>query len=248
MSTVKEIKMEDMTRLRELSRRVASSMSEDVNAYLKTLTLLFSPRKVLGEFMAGGDKGKVVGAEKNFSLIEEQYKAIMRDSFGYATKLSSIVPVVSSKLMLNSWESLEDFDGLRLTITSPTKWVLGYESSVSMKELIQIHAEGGKLPQEKASTFVIAKLVMKCQLDNSKGLVRLIEGLGYKLTEEKLPSVTGELPHMVLHAPIESFRPQDDLVKMASQFSGSSTFEELIDEEAINALQNPLKDKLDALL
>lgn len=248
MSNIKEIKMEEMTQLRELSRKVSTSLEQELGAYLKTLTPLFSPRKVLGEYMSGTNKDKVLGAEKNFAIIEEQYKDIMLEGFNYSAKLSSVIPMVASKLSLYNWMYRADLGGMDLNIVSPVKWVLGYENSVSIKSLFQSNSDGKNVSQEDASEFVISKLVIAKLLENTPSLITLIKGLGYTINVETHPEVSGKLPYVVLSAPIEAFRPQDDMVKMAAQFSGASSFEELLDNEALDAIPNHFQDKIRALV
>lgn len=247
MANVRDIKMEELTQFREISQKVSSHLLDELTRYLKTLTPLFSPRKVLGEYMAGATKDKVIGAEKNYSMIEERYKVIMRDAFGFSAKLSSVVPVVSNKITLYNWEYLETFDETLLTISSPTKWVLGFENAVNIKRLLQMKTENKKLLQEEATAFVVSKLVMAQLIDNSPGLRNIVEGLGFKIIAGKIPECSGDLPYVILSAPFESFRPQDELVKMAAQFSGSSSFGELIDIADIEQMSYPKRDHLLAI-
>ena len=238
---IKEIQMEQMSKLRDLSRNVANHLSEEITAFTNTLTLLFSPRKVLGEFMSGSGKDKVIGAENNFSVIEERYKSVMREAFGYSVKLSSIVPAVSSKVTLNNWEYIEDIDGTNITFTAPTQWVLGYDNSLTLERLLETKRQGKDLSQEEISTFVITKLVLQRLFEVSPNLTRLYEGLGYKVEQRTMPSVSGSLTYIVLTGPVDSFRPQNEIVKMATQFSGSEDFAELVDEDAIKKIPNRIQ-------
>jgi len=245
---IKEIQMDQMSKLRDLSRNVANHLSEEITAFTKTLALLFSPRKVLGEFMSGSGKDKVIGAENNFSVIEERYKAVMREAFGFSVKLSSIVPAVSSKVTLNNWEYIEDIDGTKITFTAPTQWVLGYDNSLTLERLLETKLQGKTLSQEEISNFVITKLVLQRLFEVAPNLTRLYAGLGYTVESRTMPDVSGSLTYMVLTAPVESFRPQNDMVKMATQFSGSESFAELIDEEAIQQIENRIQTQLNQYL
>lgn len=249
MTEIKQIEMQEMTGLRDTSRKISSVLSNELNGYVKSLTPLFSPRKVLGEFMAGANKDKVVGAEKNYSLIAEQYKAIMREAFGHASKLSSSVQPLSHQLVLTPWASIESFDDLKLTLISPTRWVLGYESNYNHQRLLQrVMAGEGAPNSDEISGYVVAQLVMAQLIDSNPGLKRLFDGLNFTLSIETLSAQAGKLPFVVLTAPCQSFRPQDDLVKMASQFSGSTSFEEMVGESEVNGMNNIFQDKLLAQL
>lgn len=244
----KEIQMEQMSVLRDLSRKVATHLTEEITLYTRTLALLFAPRKVLGEFMSGSGRDKVIGAENNYSVIEQRYKTIMRDAFGLSSKLSSVVPTVSSKVTLNNWEVIEDIGEMKVTFMSPTEWVLGYENSVTLERLLESKDQNKALTQDEISKFVITKLVVQRLFEISPNLKRLYEGLGYQLVERKQPEFSGDLTYMVLVGPVLSFRPQEDLIKMAAQFSGSENFTELVDEEAISNIKNITKESLSTLL
>ena len=51
MSVVKEIDMQQMGQLRNQSQKASQFLDKRLNGYLQTLTPMFAPRKVLGEFM-----------------------------------------------------------------------------------------------------------------------------------------------------------------------------------------------------
>lgn len=245
MTQIQTIKMEQMTGLRDTSRKISSVLSQELHGFVKSLSPLFAPRKVLGEFMAGANKDKVVGAEKNYSLIGEQYKAIMRDAFGHAGKLSGSVPPINHQLVLTPWASIESFDDLVLMLISPTRWVLGYDANYSHQRLLQRAMVGEGAPNsEEISAYVVAQLVLAQLVDIQPGLKRLFDGLNFTLSVETLPEQAGNLPFVVLTAPCQSFRPQDELVQMAAQFSGSTSFEEMVSESSVAGMPNAFQNKL----
>ncbi|WP_026375729.1 hypothetical protein [Aestuariibacter salexigens] len=244
MPATKEIQVDKMAELRELSNKVSEYLNKELTGYVKTITQLFSPRKVLGEFMAGNSKDKVVGSEKNFSFLQERYKSIMKDAFGMTAKLSSIVPTVSSKLSLNQWEYIQQIGDKAITISSPTEWVLTYDSSMNINRLLQAKVSGKTLSQDDVSRLVIDQLTMQLLFENNPGLTRLFNGMGYQVEVRTLADTSGELPYIVLSASVQSFQPQEDVIKMATQFSGSSTFAELIDMDAIENIPHTVKDNL----
>ena len=76
----------------------------------------------------------------------------------------------------------------------------------------------------------------------------MLAGLGYEVSIEILPEISGDLPYVVLTSIVPAFRPQDTLVGMVSQLSGGSSFEELVDVEGIEGMPFLLKDRLLAQL
>jgi len=248
MTPIKEIQLEQMTQLRKRSKAVSVILNKELQAYLKTITPLFSPRKVLGEYMQSASRDKVVGAEKNYSIILENYKAVLRDAFGFNAKLSSPVPAIQNELVAEPWVYSDDLEGTVLSFSSPVRWVLSYDCSYDLPRLIAEKLKGEQPHYDSITPFVLNALVIWLLLENSPGLVRLLEGLGYEVSVERQPDIAGSLPFVVLTSRVAAFRPQNDLVRMVAQFSGSSGFEEIIDVDQLESIENPLQMKLQSLL
>ncbi len=250
MTPIKEIQFEEMSALRERSQKIGSLLSEDLRAYTKTLTALCAPRKVLGEFMQSASRDKVVGAEKSFALLEERYKAVMRDAFGLSAKLSTPLPAIHNKLSLTPWCYSEVLTGSSspLIFSTPVRWVLSYDCSYDLRDLITDRIKSEELRYEEVSPFVVRALVAWLLFEQSPELKRILSGLGFDVSLEVLPEISGDLPYVVLTSTVPAFRPQDSLVSMVSQLSGGSSFEELVDVDGIKAMPFVLKDRLLAQL
>lgn len=248
MTPIKEIQLEQMTQLRERSKAVSVILDKELQTYLKTIIPLFAPRKVLGEYMQSASRDKVVGAEKNFSIILENYKAVLRDTFGHNAKLSSPVPAIQNELVAKPWVYSDNLDGSVLSFSSPVRWVLSYDCSYDLHRLVSERAKGEQLHFDSISQFVFNALVIWLLLESNPGLARLLEGLGYSVSFETQPEIAGALPFVVLTSPVPAFRPPDELVRMVAQLSGGSSFEEIIDVDQIDAIVNPLQIKLQAQL
>lgn len=244
----KEIRVEEMTQLREFSRSVSETLLKDISGYLKTLTPLFSPKKVLGEYLSGVSNDKVIGAEKNFRAIEERYKQQMLDGFGFKAKLSSVVPSINGKLSLTNWRESVNVDGKELVIIYPTKWVMSYDGGFNIQNLVQMNMEGHDLDFEEVSEFVIKQQLLKRLFENAPELNKLLNGLGYSTEFVKVSTAKGYVSVLVVNSYVKSFRPQDDLVKLACQLSGGSEFEELIDKEAIESIENIFQNNFLSLI
>ncbi|WP_415891641.1 hypothetical protein ACMXYN_09685 [Neptuniibacter sp. PT8_73] len=246
MTPVREIQFEDLSSLRDQSKKVSSLLSEDLHGYVKTLTTLCAPRKVLGEYMQSASRDKVIGAEKNFSLLEERYKSVMRDAFGLSAKLSTPLSAIHNKLSLTPWSYSQELSGLSspLLFSTPVRWVLGYDCSYDLVGLISDRIGGQEMRYEEVSPFVIRALTIWLLIEQSPDLQRILSGLGYEVSIETLPDVSGDLPYVVLTSVVPAFRPQDSLVSMVSQLSGGSTFEELVDIDGLEGMAFDLKDRL----
>ena len=95
--------------------------------------------------------------------------------------------------------------------------------------------------------FVVNALVMNLFLAKYPGIAQVLSDLRYEVHVDKCPGL-GMLPFITLSACLPSFRPADNLILMASRFSGVSNFVELIDVDTVHTLQDPLNLRILELL
>ena len=95
--------------------------------------------------------------------------------------------------------------------------------------------------------FVVNALVMNLFFAKYQGMAQLLSDLRFQVNVDKCPGL-GALPFVTLNACLSSFRPADNLILMATRFSGVSNFVELIDIDAVHTLQDPLKPRIEELL
>ena len=147
MENVKEIDLEQMGHLRNVSQKIAHFLNTRLSGYLTTITPLFAPRKILGEFMESAFREKVPGADKNFAEIEKKYKAIARETFGLPSKLGTPLANIRNEIEVYPWEYVYDLDGdsdQKVRISSPVRWVMAYSSDYSLSDLLEGAAEKEK--------------------------------------------------------------------------------------------------------
>jgi hypothetical protein len=94
---------------------------------------------------------------------------------------------------------------------------------------------------------VVNALVMQLFLARYPGISQLLSDLRFQIQVDKCPGL-GTLPFVTLDACLPSFRPADNLILMATRFSGVSNFVELIDVDVVNTLQDPLRSRIEELL
>ena len=68
MTPVKEIDLQQLGHLRNISQKITQHLQRKLNDYLITVTPLLAPRKVLGQYMQSAFNDKVPGDDKNFRL------------------------------------------------------------------------------------------------------------------------------------------------------------------------------------
>jgi hypothetical protein len=246
MTKVKEIQLDQLTGMRDASQKISQSLHQLLSAHMKTLTPLFAPRKVLGEFMESAFKDKVPGADKQFAKLEGRYKALCQTPFDIPSKLSTPVPNIKNQLALYPWAYPYTIGDLVLSVRSPVRWVLGYAASYDLAKLLADHMAKEKPRYEDIKTLLLTTLTMSALMETNIGLKELINGLSFSVSIEHSP-IAGDLPFIVISAPLSAFRPQDDMMKIVAQLSGTPVFEELVDVDEIATLEHPFKSRLQGI-
>ena len=100
---------------------------------------------------------------------------------------------------------------------------------------------------EALRQFVINALVMQLLIKSQLNLVQLLAALRYQIDIKPLPGLAA-LPFVTITAPLTSFRPADELLLMATRFSGVPAFVELISSESIEHFDDPLRTQLQQAL
>jgi hypothetical protein len=250
MSTVKAIDLQQMAHLRNVSQKVSQFLSQRLHAYLHTLTPLFMPRRILGEFMQSAFEGKVPGADKNFTALHERYQKLCGKPFNLPTKLTTPLPTIKNQLEIVPWEysyQVGEDKAQRITITSPVQWVLSYTSGYSFSRLRATRFGQEAQKPEEIKQFIINTLTMHLLMEQSPGIKQIMEDLRFPVHIEESPDL-GALPFVVICSVIPAFRPQDDIIQTVTQLSGRPVFEEIIDIEALENLEDPFHQTIRTFL
>jgi hypothetical protein len=240
-----QITLDQLLELRQLTEKLSGLLKEQLGDYLATLRPLIAPRRVLGRY--AGAVGSIAREDQAFEELGKQYDAIcgrFRLSSGLEKgDLSS----VDADLELYPWEYTHDaiVDGQThpVTVTSPVRWVLTYQSEYTLKHMREVIAGKAERRPHAVQNFVIHALAMNLVLSRNAGVSRILKDLRFDLSTE-FSSDFGKLPLTTLHAPLHSFLPDDKVVLSSTRFSGVPEFIELIDTESIETLGDPLQAKL----
>jgi hypothetical protein len=84
-------------------------------------------------------------------------------------------------------------------------------------------------------------------MEKNPGLQRLLSDLRFRWQLQPVPDLHN-LPMHTLSFSLPSFRPSDDLILAATEFSGIPAFIELIDVAAVRDIADPLKTRIDELV
>ena len=243
MTSAKEIDMKSMGNLRQASQKISSALRKRLNGYLQTLTPLFAPRKVLGEFMESAFKERVPGADANYIALEETFKILARETFDIPAKLSTPVSNIRNLLEIQPWEYRYLIGGdtdRQVIITSPVRWTLSYAGGTTLSEVMRHQVSEEMLEAEDLKQFIVRTLTLNKLLETSPSIQQMLGDLRFPLSSET-SKATGDLPLSVIGSDLATFRPQDELIETVTQLSGKPVFEELIDLDAIETLPDPFK-------
>jgi hypothetical protein len=241
---------EQLATLRRKTEAIAQFLRDQLQAHLETLRPLFAPRRFLGKFVAG--KEEVPGAEKAVAQLQTQFQEVCGKPFALPAEFDTgLLSDIDNRLVLFPWEYTYDAtyqnETKTLTMTSPVRWVLTYSSGYTLEQLRHVLADQHQSRPDYVRQFIVNALVMRLCLEKFPGLVQLFADLRYQIRTEKV-SGFGDLPLLTITSCVSSFRPADELILMATRFSGVPAFIELVDVDSVPALEDPLKERIEQLL
>jgi hypothetical protein len=249
-SKAEALTFEQLAKLREQTEAIAGFLRNRLQGHLETLRPLFAPRRLLGKYV--DRKADVPGSEKAAAQLRERFKEACGAPFSLTPELDEdFLGRIDNRPELYPWEYTYEAKGegepRALTITSPVRWVLTYGSGYTLSQVRQTVAGKRERRSDDIRQFVVNALVMNLFLAKYPGIAQLLSDLRFQVHVDKCPGL-GALPFVTLSACLPSFRPADNLILMATRFSGVSNFVELIDVEAVQTLQDPLKPRIEELL
>ena len=248
--TRKKLDNEEFLKLRQAMEKIAQLMTKRLKGHIEAIKALFIPRMLLGNFIKSALMDEVPGTEKAFAELQALYGAICEKPFGLPRKLTPPLPPILNQLDIVPFQyvlSLEGSEDKTVSITSPTQWILSYRSECSLNRLRAMTS--GKEPRQpdEMRQAIIHHLVMVLFFRHFPSLTQLFEDLRYQVETRELADL-GNLPAVMLRAPIETFLPPDDFIVQVTQLSGIPAFQEIIDPEAVENIPDPLKEALRNLI
>jgi hypothetical protein len=233
--------------LRKLTRSVSERIETQLKSYLSTLAPLFSPQPILGEYIRGGSKSSVKGAEKRFQELKKHYSAISRQKpFSLDSEISppldifaatpALTPVTYAYSAENAGKTSD------LTVTSPLKWILSYPGMAPNQITELLKGNRNQIQDELAHTLLQC-LTLSLILEKQTGLRTLLKDLRFELETTHVDAL-GDLPVLLISCPISTELPSDDVIIQNTEISGIPSFEEVIKIDDIKVMSDPLKETL----
>lgn len=241
------LNVEQLLHLHTLTKDVSKIFQKQLRGYLETISLLFRPRRTLGDAMEGIERDSAPNSERSVTELRELYRRIASRPFDLRPELTLPLESVSTQIQLYEWEYLHQTKtdrGFRsIRVTSPLTWVVAYSSTYSLHMLRQVLAGQEERNTESVRAFVLRACVMHLQFSKFPAIAELLTGLRYRVEVRRSPEL-GDLPLVTISAPFPTVRPPDSLVNVASGLAGGTTFAEVLDVDAVRSLRDPLREEI----
>jgi hypothetical protein len=236
--------------LRKLTRSISEKIETDLKGYLSTLAPLFSPAPILGEYIRGGSKTPIKGAEMAFRELKSRYQAIAgQKPFSLPTELASPLDIFAATPSLTEvaypYSANQGEKSASLTVTSPLKWVLSYPD-LDPKRLLEMLQGNRNQLQDELSHALLQCLTLNLVLEKRPGIVNILRGLRFNLDTIHHEGL-GELPVIILSCSLRTLLPPDEIIIQNTEISGIPSFEEIINIDDIRELSDPLQQDILAI-
>ncbi len=245
------ITMEQLGDLRAKTEAVARSLRDHVTSCIETLRPLLAPGGLLGEHVRSGTRDDADHGDKAFEELKQRFAKYAGKPYSLPKELKIDPISVEGRLELHPWEyshTLSDPAGDKtITMTCPLRWILVYRSGYNPSELRKLLLAQENRRAEDVRQFLTSAIALDMILTERPKIVQLLTELRYEVRVETAPGFAS-LPLVTVNACLPSFRPADDLIRTATQFSGVSAFIELLDLDAISRIKDPMKERIEAIL
>ena len=232
---------------RKLTRAIAEAVRTRMTEYLATLAPLLQPKLVLGDYLQGGVKESTRRADKAFKELQGLYEVLA------ATKPYNLPRELTPPIVFPGGASLEitpvDYahmvqsgsESRTIMVRSPLIWGLTYTgySTSRLPDLLKAKLR----PGDELQQLVLAHLLMHVVTTNSPGLMKTFEALHFPMTSVTTAD-SGPLPLTRIGVAVSTSRPSDAVILESAELTGMDAFEEIVNEEDLWKLGDPLKEQL----
>ena len=232
--------------LRKVTRAVADTLRPQLFDYLATLSPLFRPKSVLGDYIQGGVKEPARRADKAFKELQALYETIAPGKpFTLPRELKPPIDVstVSLELTPMEYQHVAQANGVSRTITvrSPLTWVLSYTgfAPTRFRELLDTKGRSN----DEVQRFVLSYLALHVVIANQTGLTQMLQALHFNISSAPSPGF-GDLPVTRISAPIATVRATDEVILQSAELTGMDGFEEVVSVRDIARLRDAFRDRL----
>ena len=232
--------------LRKLTRAIADLLRAQMKEYLSALAPLLRPSVAFGEYIQGGSKSPVKGAEKAFKDLQALYESVaVAKPFHLPKDLRPPLDIAGPALEMTPVEyehvARTDNESKTVVVTQPLKWVVTYPG-YTPDGLATLVANRNRSAEE-VRDFILHFLAVHLVTLRQPGIAAILEALHFPLSSGKLPEF-GELPITYISSSVSTFRPHDDVIIESTEISGKDLFEEIVNIEDIARMRDQLRERL----
>jgi len=246
----KDLDNEGFLNLRQATGKIADDLKKRLEAHLSVIKPLFVPHKLLGTYVKSRSKEDIPGSDKAFATLQQRYAAICEKPFGLRKELIPPLSSISDQLTCTPYQytvSLGKTGENPITINSPTRYILSYESECTINRLKAMVAGAKSRRPEEMKQSLINHLCMGIMLERFPALKKLLQDLRYTVETQKIDTL-GNLAVVILAVPLQTFLPSNKFITEITQLSGVPAFQEIIDADAVEKMEDPLKRMLEHYL
>jgi hypothetical protein len=232
--------------LRKLTRAITDVVRAQMVEYLATLSPLFRPTTVLGDYVQGGHKEMTRKADKAFKQLQTLYDTVATAKpFNLPRELTLPLNFPGDTLEITPHDYIHvahsSSDAKPITVRAPLTWALTYTGYAPSRlhELVNTKLRS----IDEVQKFVLSYLILHVVTQSQPGLLQVLESLHFPLTTSKLPDL-GDLPITRIGINVATTRPSDAVVRESAELTGMDAFEEIVSVEDLGRLRHPLKDRL----
>src|SRR5258708_7910176 len=106
--SVSSLNIDQLLHLHTLAKEVSKICQKQLRGYLDTMSLLFRPRRMLGEAVEGTERESAGGSERTITEFRDLYRRVAVRPFDLRPELTFPLESVSTQLQLYEWEYLHD--------------------------------------------------------------------------------------------------------------------------------------------
>lgn len=237
---------EQLADLRHKTERLSQFLAGRLKSHLATLYPILAPQRTFGKYLGAKDGSS--RADDAYRQLTEKYREASGAPFDLRSDLDeAALTSMENGIAVYPWEYTLTLRDKPVTMSSPVRWVVTYQSDYSLSEIRRLFASGGERRKTAIRHFVVNALAAQVVFAHNPGASQLLQDLRYDLRVETCPGL-GKLPLLTIGSRLCSFRPPDELIAAAIQFSGVPAFIELVDPDAVAALEDPFRAEMVRIL
>ncbi len=226
----------------------AKLLREQLAQHLETLRPLLAAQRVLG---INPGSAKIAWTERTLGEFKTKYAEFNRPFRLPSEFEPESVAEVTDRLELHPWEYVhqtkEASEAKAITMTSTTRWAVNFAGDASLARVRAIMAGQEAGQWNLVQQFVLRALLLDLIISKAPRVVELLRALRFEVERVATPDFQN-VPLTTIRFALPSFRPPDQLILDATGFSGVAAFIELIDIDAVPALSDPMKARLEELV